>query len=75
MLVLTRQVNEEIIIGDDVRITIVSVSGGQVKIGITAPRGVAVHRKEVYDEICRENLKAVEAAAKGTDLTSLGRGG
>ena len=62
MLVLTRQVNEEIIIGDDIRITIVAVSGGQVKVGITAPKGVAVHRKEVHEEIRKQNVLAAEGA-------------
>jgi carbon storage regulator len=50
MLVLTRKLNQEIIIGDDIRITVVSVGGDQVKLGITAPRSVPVHRMEVYQE-------------------------
>ena len=48
MLVLTRKLNQEIAIGDDIRITIVAVGGDQVKVGITAPRSVPVHRMEVY---------------------------
>lgn len=59
MLVLTRKLNESIMVGDDVKITIVDVKGDQVKLGITAPREVAVHREEVYREIQRENQLAV----------------
>ena len=60
MLVLTRLANEEIMIGDDIRITVVAVNGNQVRIGVTAPRHLAVHRREVYEEICEENVKAAE---------------
>lgn len=49
MLVLTRKTNQRIVIGDDIEITIVEISGSQVRIGITAPRDVRVHRREVYD--------------------------
>jgi carbon storage regulator len=58
MLVLTRKLNESIMIGDDVKITIVDVKGEQVKLGITAPREVSVHREEVYREIQKENQLA-----------------
>lgn len=58
MLVLTRKLNESIMIGDDVKITIVDVKGDQVKLGITAPRQIAVHREEVYREIQKENQLA-----------------
>ncbi|HLJ84064.1 MAG TPA: carbon storage regulator CsrA [Candidatus Eremiobacteraceae bacterium] len=50
MLVLTRKLNQEIVIGDDIRITIVAVGGDQVKLGITAPRSIPVHRSEVLRE-------------------------
>ena len=55
MLVLTRKLNESIMIGDEVKITVVDVRGDQVKLGISAPRQIAVHREEVYLEIQREN--------------------
>ena len=58
MLVLTRRRDESIIIGDDIKITIVDVRGDQVKLGIVAPRSVAVHREEVYREIQEENRRA-----------------
>jgi len=54
MLVLSRQKDESIIIGDDVEIIIVDVRGDKVRLGITAPKEVSVHRREVYDAIQRE---------------------
>ena len=55
MLVLSRQKDESIMIGDNVEITIVDVRGDKVRLGITAPRSISVHRREVYDAIQREN--------------------
>jgi carbon storage regulator len=54
MLVLSRQRDQTIVIGDNIRITIVDVRGDKVRIGIDAPRDVAVHREEIYDAIQRE---------------------
>ena len=54
MLVLTRIVDESIIIGDDIEVTVVAVRGGKVRLGITAPRTTSVHRKEVYDAIQKD---------------------
>lgn len=54
MLVLSRQKDESIIIGDDVEITIVDVRGDKVRLGINAPRNISVHRKEIYEAIQRE---------------------
>lgn len=54
MLVLSRQRDQTIVIGDSIRITIVDVRGDKVRIGIDAPRDVAVHREEVYEAIQRE---------------------
>lgn len=51
MLILSRRVNESIVIGDEVTITILNVKGGQVRIGITAPADISVHRQEIYERI------------------------
>ena len=51
MLVLTRRINESIVINDDVSVLVVEVRGDRVRLGIEAPKNVAVHRKEVYDVI------------------------
>ncbi len=58
MLVLSRQRDETIMIGDDVEITVVDIRGDKVRLGITAPPHIPVHRKEVYDAIQRENRAA-----------------
>jgi carbon storage regulator len=54
MLVLSRKLNEQIVIGDNVVITVVGIRGGVVRLGIEAPQHVPVHRKEVYEAICRQ---------------------
>lgn len=61
MLVLSRQRDESIMIGDDVEITIVDVRGDKVRLGINAPKSIPVHRREVYDAIQREKKQAKEA--------------
>lgn len=61
MLVLTRKVNQSIIIGDDIEVVVLEVRGEQVRLGIKAPRTVTVHRREIYDAIQRENLMAAQA--------------
>lgn len=60
MLVLSRQRDETIMIGDDVEITVVDIRGEKVRLGINAPPHIAVHRKEVYDAIRREKKAAGE---------------
>ena len=62
MLVLSRQKDESIMVGDNVEITIVDVRGDKVRLGITAPREIPVHRKEVFEAIKRE-----EAEKKSSD--------
>lgn len=59
MLVLARKLNETIKIGDDIEITVVGISGDNVRIGIKAPREVKILRSEVYEEIQRQNREAV----------------
>ena len=58
MLVLSRQRDESIMIGDNVEITIVDVRGDKVRLGITAPKSIPVHRREIYDAIQREKAAA-----------------
>ena len=60
MLVLTRKQGEGIIIGDDIKITVVELKGGGVRIGIEAPRDLKVHRQEVFERISQENREAVQ---------------
>ena len=54
MLILTRRVGETVMIGDEVTITVLGVKGNQVRVGINAPKHVAVHREEIYERIKRE---------------------
>lgn len=54
MLILTRRVGETVMIGDDVTVTVLGVKGNQVRLGVNAPRNVAVHREEIYNRISEE---------------------
>ena len=65
MLVLTRKLGESIAIGDEIRITVAGIGAGQVRIGVDAPREIAVHRQEVYDRIQEANRRAAETARRG----------
>ena len=69
MLVLSRQKDQTIMIGDNVEITVVDIRGDKVRLGITAPSEIPVHRKEVYDAIKQENREA--ANIKLEDITNL----
>jgi len=69
MLVLSRQRDETIMIGDEIEISVVDIRGDKVRLGITAPTRIAVHRKEVYESIKRENAQASRLGAG--DLGSL----
>ncbi len=71
MLVLSRQRDETIIIGDNIEITVVDIRGDKVRLGVSAPKEISVHRKEVYEAIRRENREA--AQVKPEDLSALGK--
>ena len=76
MLILARRINEAIVIGDSIRVSIIDIKGDQVKLGIEAPRQVKVYRQEVYEAIQAENREAARSAASrpaGTTLPSLKR--
>ena len=71
MLVLSRQRDETIMIGDDIEVTVVDIRGDKVRLGITAPKEISVHRKEVYDAIRRENRAA--AQVKPEDVSGIAK--
>ena len=61
MLILTRRVNETLMVGDDVRVTVLGINGNQVRLGVNAPRHIPVHRQEIY-----EKIKMEESSASGS---------
>lgn len=73
MLALSRKVNESIIVGNDIEITVLEVKGDQVKIGINAPKAVPIYRKEIYLQIKESNKEAAETTASDDMLKKLFR--
>ena len=71
MLALSRKLNESIMIGNDIEITILDVRNDQVKIGINAPKSVGIYRKEIYLQIQEENKKAMESVGDVNSLAAL----
>jgi carbon storage regulator len=71
MLVLTRKIGEGIVIGDDITIKLIEIKGGNVRIGIEAPRDRKIYRLEVYDKICEENREAAQWSAQDLENISL----
>jgi len=65
MLILTRRVGETVMIGNDVTVTVLGVKGNQVRIGVNAPRDVAVHREEIFERIKREEQGGAPASPVG----------
>jgi carbon storage regulator len=70
VLVITRKLNEAVMIGDGVEVRILRVAGGGVKLGITAPASVPIHRQEVYDQIREENRAAARAQLPADGLAT-----
>ncbi len=66
MLILTRRVGESLMIGDDVNVTVLGIKGNQVRIGVDAPKEIAVHREEIYQRIQQEQ-EGSERVANGND--------
>ncbi|MBI4230138.1 MAG: carbon storage regulator CsrA [Planctomycetes bacterium] len=62
MLVLSRGVDEAIVIGDDIVVRVVAIKGDKVRIGVEAPKGIAIHRQEIYEAIQKENREAADRA-------------
>lgn len=71
MLVLSRKKGQSIIIGDNIEITVVEIQGDTVRIGINAPREVAIHRQEVFDQIAAENQQAQQSEGLQIKLRQL----
>jgi carbon storage regulator len=72
MLILTRKPDESVMIGKDIEVKVLKVTGSQVHLGIIAPRSVQVYRHEIFAQVMAENQKAVAAASEPNAVSSLG---
>jgi carbon storage regulator len=70
MLVLTRKAGDGIIIGDDIKIQVIEIKGGGIRIGIDAPRSKKIYRQEVYERMCLENKEALQWDINDLDTIS-----
>lgn len=64
MLILTRRIGESVVIGDDIKLTVLGVKGSQVRLGIDAPKSVSVHREEIYERIQQEDQEPAEDSSE-----------
>lgn len=71
MLALSRRINESIIVGNEIEITILEIKGDQVKIGISAPKSIPIYRKEIYLQIQQSNKEAAETTVTDEILKKL----
>jgi len=62
MLILTRRIGESVMIGDDVKISVLGIKGNQIRLGVSAPREVAVHREEIYQRIQDEKVRTMHSS-------------
>ena len=69
MLVLTRKTDESVIIGDTIAVTVLAIEGDHVKLGITAPKLISIHRQEIYEQIKSANVEAAQSSS--TDISSV----
>lgn len=71
MLALSRKLNESVMIGKDIELTILEIKGDQVKVGITAPKHFQIYRKEIYDQIQEENRQSAGKQNQGASIKKL----
>jgi carbon storage regulator len=71
MLILTRRIGETLMVGDDVTVTVLGVKGNQVRIGVNAPKEIAVHREEIYERIKKEKEQTHPKAQSPSEEESL----
>lgn len=71
MLILTRKKNEQIMIGNDIVITVTDIRGDKIRLGVEAPKEVPVHRSEIYEAIKRQEQEAVNQEKENTDAESI----
>ncbi len=70
MLVLSRKINQSIVIGDNIEIMLVDIRGDQIKLGINAPKNVKIFRKEVYEEVKNQNVEASKSSIEELNILS-----
>lgn len=70
MLVLSRKINQSIVIGDNIEIMLVDIRGDQIKLGINAPKSVKIFRKEVYEEVENQNREAAKSTIEELNILS-----